>query len=720
MELFLYKQSFEHSGIAQALYDSSFKMIDMNHEFLNFFEVTQGERANQYLAVSELNEQERQAIQEGLIKSVKKKINFLTIEGSLKFGLLTVCRLEDEKGKVFFLSQIQDLTENILLEKELRKQNKFFHFLMKYSNDVLTIHSPDGICTYSSPLMDEMLGFSVGEFIEKDLFEFIHPDDLDEVSDAYIKVRETSETIKALFRHRTAGGEYKWIESISRAARDPITNEVLEVISNCRDVTERQVMEFEIKKTNQKNERILNSIRDGFLLLDQEYKIVYMNKVALERTFSISDGVKYKRNFFELFPDLRHTPIYDSLKQAVSSQQPIECEFYWEKRRDWYNMTLTPTSDGIFIHSSIVTNYKEALHHLAESEQRYRRLVEHSPEAVIVHNYKEILYVNERALALFEAKSEEQFLKSSVKQLVGKKEYIEVIKSMNRIKDDQTGIVHSSGKIHTFLNNVREVESASMKILFDGKWAIHSLVRDVTEKKYMEQLLHKSEKLAVVGELAAAFAHEVRNPLTSIKGFLQLAHSLKTYNEEYMEIVLTELHRVETIIYEFLSLAKPHQETKFVKTDIKQLIKQIVYLLESQALINNQLLSCSFTEEPVMVECEPNLIKQVLINVIKNALESLGGKGTVDIEVKTDRKTAKISVKDTGCGIPLEKIHRLGEPFYSTKEKGTGLGLMTSMKIIENHNGLLKITSEINQGTTVQIILPKERTGADKQQYEFV
>ncbi|PLT28972.1 ATP-binding protein [Peribacillus deserti] len=223
----------------------------------------------------------------------------------------------------------------------------------------------------------------------------------------------------------------------------------------------------------------------------------------------------------------------------------------------------------------------------------------------------------------------------------------------------------------------------------------------------MQEQLRKSDTLNVVGELAAGIAHEIRNPMTALKGFIQLLEgSIQEDFSTYFRVITSELQRIETIITEFLVLAKP-QAVKFLQKDINVILKDTIELLTAQSLMQNIQFETDYNSGIENIYCEGNQLKQVFINIIKNAIEVMPAGGT--IKVKTDRykdKFVGISISDQGQGIPEEKIKKLGEPFYTTKERGTGLGLMVSYKIIEEHKGWIDVESKVGSGTTFHIFLP--------------
>jgi two-component system sporulation sensor kinase A len=229
--------------------------------------------------------------------------------------------------------------------------------------------------------------------------------------------------------------------------------------------------------------------------------------------------------------------------------------------------------------------------------------------------------------------------------------------------------------------------------------------RDITERRKAEDLLRNSDKLSMLGELAAGIAHEIRNPLTALKGFIQLLQAEGTANEQYLQIMLSEIDRITFITNELLLLAKP-QAHRYREHALLPLLQNVIKLLEPQANLKNVRIRTVFPVETPIITCEEYQIKQVFINLIKNGMEAMPFGGDLTIEVQADFSFVRIRFVDQGKGIPPEVIAKLGEPFFSTKDQGTGLGLMVSYKIIRDHHGDICISSEIGTGTTVDVWLP--------------
>jgi PAS domain S-box-containing protein len=231
--------------------------------------------------------------------------------------------------------------------------------------------------------------------------------------------------------------------------------------------------------------------------------------------------------------------------------------------------------------------------------------------------------------------------------------------------------------------------------------------RDVTERSKAEELIRKTERLSVAGQLAAGVAHEIRNPLTALKGFSQLLKKHKTEKEAYVDIMLEELDRIQYIVNEFTFLADPHI-TEYKECDLISIYASAQPIVESYAANVGVRIEAGWDEDVPRLECDEGRIRQLMIHLMNNAIEAMPDGGTITVQIRSHAADGRIlfSVKDEGVGISKERLLRLGEPFYTTKEKGTGLGLMVCYKIVEAHSGTLIIDSEQGSGTEVQLFLP--------------
>lgn len=229
---------------------------------------------------------------------------------------------------------------------------------------------------------------------------------------------------------------------------------------------------------------------------------------------------------------------------------------------------------------------------------------------------------------------------------------------------------------------------------------------DVTEIESLQNRIHQSEKLALVGEMAATSAHEIRNPLSVIYGFISLMN--KTINKEdkdrfHIPLLMKELDRLNAIVEEMLMVAKPGQpERKEVL--IQDIFDDILPLINKSS--SSILIDFDIKLSPIAIKVDEKQMKQVFLNFIRNSIEALEGEGTIFIYSKTQDDYYNIYIQDNGPGIPSNIVHTLFEPFSSSKENGTGLGLNIVKRIVRNHGGKVELLSSNDAGTTFLVQLP--------------
>lgn len=232
--------------------------------------------------------------------------------------------------------------------------------------------------------------------------------------------------------------------------------------------------------------------------------------------------------------------------------------------------------------------------------------------------------------------------------------------------------------------------------------------QDVTESKKMEDELLQLEKFSLLAELAAGTAHEIRNPITTMRGFLQILSqefSPGTKGHEYCSLLINEIDRVNFIIREFLLLTKP-TAPNLKKTDIHLILEEILLLIESKSLLEDVNLQKNLAPHLPAVKADPAQIKQVFLNIATNAIQAMSSGGNLTITTMVENDKVIIQFADTGTGMSTAQLKRIFNPFFTTKEQGTGLGLTISYRIIESHAGRIYADSKLGEGTTFTIELP--------------
>ncbi|MGE6346440.1 ATP-binding protein [Bacillus mycoides] len=230
-----------------------------------------------------------------------------------------------------------------------------------------------------------------------------------------------------------------------------------------------------------------------------------------------------------------------------------------------------------------------------------------------------------------------------------------------------------------------------------------SYVRTVVE---MMNSMKETENLAVIGTMSTTIAHEIRNPLTALKGFTQIQKERNPEDTMSYEIMLQEIERINGFVSELMLLGKP-KPTNYEWCNIGEILLYVVQLMESYATQYKVKFNLQVDGNLPVINGDDKQLKQVLLNIIKNGIESMPGGGNIQIlAYEKAGENLCISVEDQGLGIENEKIEKIGKAFYTTKENGTGLGLMITYKIIEEHQGSIAIESSMGIGTKVEIYLP--------------
>ncbi|MEW4371304.1 two-component system sensor histidine kinase NtrB [Paenibacillus kandeliae] len=240
--------------------------------------------------------------------------------------------------------------------------------------------------------------------------------------------------------------------------------------------------------------------------------------------------------------------------------------------------------------------------------------------------------------------------------------------------------------------------------------------QDVTEMEQLRNELSHVEQLSLVGKMAASITHEIRNPMAVVRGFLQLMHEKSPSSlDHYYMIVMDELDRANSIINDFLSLAQNRIVEK-EPSSLHAIIEELLPLLWADANLRGQTITFVPGRDIPLLELNSKEIKQLILNLARNGMEAMEDKGELTIETEMTSAEVIMHIRDTGPGIPPDKMDKLFEPFYTTKTKGTGLGLSLCLSIVERHNGRITVDSSEGNGTTFSVIFmrkPEELTAAE-------
>lgn len=287
----------------------------------------------------------------------------------------------------------------------------------------------------------------------------------------------------------------------------------------------------------------------------------------------------------------------------------------------------------------------------------------------------------------FEGEGQQYFLKQRITQaLQGTRSTWEVVRTGSS--------VYSTGAFPLYDPETRHIEGAV------------AIMHDVSEMEKLKSELINIERLSMVGQMAASITHEIRNPMAVVRGFLQLMKEKSPETlDHYYRIVMDELDRANGIINDFLSLAQNRIAEK-EECHIHDIIHELSPLLWADANLRGQSIDLRLGNYIPRLHLNAKEMKQLILNLCRNAMEAMDDKGSLTIETCMAGDLVELCVKDTGCGIPKDKLDRLFEPFFTTKSKGTGLGLALCMSIVQRHHGSITVQSEEGVGTTFTISFP--------------
>ncbi len=447
----------------------------------------------------------------------------------------------------------------------------------------------------------------------------------------------------------------------------------------------------------------ISSLKDARYV---EVNEAYLNIVGFSRE-EVIGHTSYDLNIWQ-FP-------FDRKKLLMHLQENgrvRNLEFVFRNRSNEMVTTLTSADiikvdgeDCLLCVVKDISDRKKMERDLILSEQRFFKAFTFSPITMSITTLEEgrFLNVNERFCQVLGYSKEFLLCSNSIEikfwvDSTQRDEVKQVIGEGGSVRDFEVRFRREDGEIRLGLYSAERIE-------LDGEICILSQFIDLTERRHMENEMTRLAQLNLVGEMAASIAHEIRNPMTTVRGYLQLLKEVEKYADELesFNMMIEEMDRANSIITEFLSLAK-NKMVEIKPININTVLNNVYPLMLANAMMQDKTISLHLNDIPNLLLDEQE-IRQLILNLINNALEAMGEGKAVFVSTYMSNGQVILAVRDQGVGIKKEIFEKLGTPFFSTKEGGTGLGLAVCYGIASRYNARIEFETG-PQGSTFYVCFP--------------
>ncbi|MDQ1002933.1 two-component system, sporulation sensor kinase E [Neobacillus niacini] len=376
--------------------------------------------------------------------------------------------------------------------------------------------------------------------------------------------------------------------------------------------------------------------------------------------------------------------------EEVKKQQFHNLEHIVEER----TLELTKSNEKL---QKEIDERKRMADHLLRSQQRFRKIFDSSPllKAILLQKDLTFIDINASWTSFTGYRSNEL-----IHQKINCKHFID--ETTGKSIDFYKKIRNKKIKYGTKDGEVRSGLLSTEIIDIDSEPCTLVVLNDITERVHLENEMYRLDRLNLIGEMAAGIAHEIRNPMTTVQGFLQLSRNKADHlSPDFIDLMLEELNRANSIITEFLNLAKNKISVK-KKQNVNAIIEALSPLIQAEALRSNKQLSLELGECPD-ISLDEKEIRQLILNIALNGLDAMTSNGILTIKTYQDKETVVLQIKDEGKGIDPEVLLKLGTPFFTTKETGTGLGLAICYSVAKRHDAQIDIETG-DKGTTFSVV----------------
>lgn len=445
---------------------------------------------------------------------------------------------------------------------------------------------------------------------------------------------------------------------------------------------------IELGPTPERIVAILDSITVGLFSLDKEWKFTYLNKEA-ENMFGLKRDEVIAKNLWELCKG--NPPTFtEQYYKAMFTQKPVSFEGFSTRLGKWLQVHIYPSQEGLTVLLRDMTESKKTQDKLKMYEERFFKAFHHSSSIMVIMEQNDCRFVDvNKSFENITGYSREKVIGRTPLELdIWEEEEQSALINMfilhGSVNNSEVQIRTKNGEIRTCLVSFDLIES-------DGRQLIIVVAHDITEQRLLEQQVTRLDRFSSIAQIAASISHEVRNPMTTVRGFLQLLKDKPKYitDKETFELMIEEIDRANTILTEFLSLSGD-QVVRPEPKNLNKILNDIFPLLLGDAIKADK--NILLNQQPVPdLYLNKKELHQLILNLVRNGLESMSTGGKLIISTFQAGEEVVLSVKDEGSGIPEEIVAKLGTPFVTTKDNGTGLGLAVCYKIASRNNARIEV-----------------------------
>jgi PAS domain S-box-containing protein len=490
-----------------------------------------------------------------------------------------------------------------------------------------------------------------------------------------------------------------------------------------RDITDRKRTE-EAHQESQRQLATLISNLPGFVYRcqnDRGWAFDYISEGVLDLTGYTAQEYLVQRS--TSYGDNIHSGdrerVREEIQTAVEQRRPYETTYriltragevksVWERGEGIY------ATDGTLIYLegfvTDITERKRVEHLLRQSEERYRRLIAISPYAIVVIRGDRILFANDQAIKLFGAVKADEIVGMSVMDLFHADYQSTIRARLHELVEGRAQVPLLEEKIVTLGGRSVDAEVSAARFVDEEGPAILVMLRDISERRRLQEQLRKTERIAELGTVASGMAHEIGTPMNVILGRAEYLMDRVTEEpiKKGLRTIITQVERITRVMNQLLSFARRRTPER-VALDLKQVVEDSLEMFHERLARSQIQVEFRLTDPCPMVLADGDQMSQVMINLVMNAVHAMPDGGTLRVTLVPEPQMVKLTIADTGHGIPREAIKKIFDPFFTTKEfgKGTGLGLTVVKGIIEEHQGSITVESQEGTGTMFTILLPK-------------